>query len=210
MRWTPAAPGGSAAADGDGTVPGYYLNDRTDPIMGPLPVVCGGGGATVAPASNTLVFWRMLAMEGVELDEVSFYLSTAGPAGSLCRVGCYTADPVTGMPADLVADSGAIVSEVVGVINQPVGPFTVPGLVPHWGAYLCNNGTIALRFAAAPSFGTGRQFLPIGNNAAGITSITYGLTAAQAWGALPATAPAAAYSTNGQHSAPFVIWTPNV
>ena len=197
---------------GDGTwtapassLPGWFTDLAYSPLMGTALCRIGGGGAvTIAFGADTLIMWRIMAVETVDIDGVMVMTQTAGGAGQQARFGIYSAD-VNGVPSGAaVVDSGAMsVSSAATLLTSTFTAVRLQPYRPMWAAMLTSSAAVTFRFlASAGSNTTPGQMLDTGifgtdnNQIRRATGVTFG--------ALP-TAPSMPFS-NITNIIPGVFW----
>ena len=196
---------------GDGTwtapassLPGWYTDLAYSPLMGTAHCQIGGGGAvTIAFGADTLIMWRIMAVETVDIDGVAVMTQTAGGAGQQARFGIYSAD-VNGVPSGAaVVDSGAMsVSSAATLLTSTFTAVRLQPYQPMWAAMLTSSAAVTFRFLAGASNVTPGQMLDTGifsttnNQIRRATGVTFG--------ALP-TAPSMPY-TLITNIIPGVFW----
>jgi hypothetical protein len=194
-----------AAAGGGGGIDGWYTDLAYSPLMGTAHCQIGGGGAvTIAFGADTLIMWRIMAVETVDIDGVMVMTQTAGGAGEQARFGIYSAD-ANGVPSGAaVVDSGAMSVSSAGTLLTST--FTAVRLQPYrpmWAAMLTSSAAVTFRFlASASANNVPGQMLDTGifntftNQIRRATGVTFG--------ALP-TAPSAPF-TLATNVIPGVFW----
>lgn len=197
---------------GDGTwtapassLPGWFTDLAYSPLMGTAHCQIGGGSAaTIAFGADTLIMWRIMAVETVDIDGVTVMIQTAGGAGQQARFGIYSAD-VNGVPSGAaVVDSGAMsVSSAVTLLTSTFTAVRLQPYRPMWAAMLTSSAAVTFRFlASAGANTTPGQMLDTGifgtngNQIRRATGVTFG--------ALP-TAPSMPFS-NITNIIPGVFW----
>ena len=197
---------------GDGTwtapassLPGWYTDLAYSPLMGTAHCQIGGGGAvTIAFGADTLIMWRIMAVETVDIDGVTVMTQTAGGAGQQARFGIYSAD-VNGVPSGAaVVDSGAMsVSSAATLLTSTFTAVRLQPYRPMWAAMLTSSAAVTFRFlASAAANNTPGQMLDTGifntfnNQIRRATGVTFG--------ALP-TAPSMPF-TGSTNIIPGVFW----
>lgn len=99
----------------------------------------GGTHTTAAMTANVLTACRFYASAAFTADRISLNVSVAGAGGTTLRLGLYTADPTTGLPAALLVDSGAIACDSTGAKTATISQAIVAGQ-GYWLA-LSTDGT---------------------------------------------------------------------
>lgn len=102
----PSGGGGSAVAEGRGVLGG------TTRLA--TPGVRGVSVSTQTMANNTITYEPRLVATSITLDQLVVEVTTAGSAGSLLRIGIYSAD-TDWQPTALVLDGGTVAADSLGV-----------------------------------------------------------------------------------------------
>ncbi len=182
---------------------GFYEDNVYHGLLGHMHTQMGGGGTGVVYGANLLVLWRIMPIETIDVDGLTFLVNTDGGSGALARVGIYAADTSTTAPIGApIAESGDV---NVNVANGTIvtGTFTagrLTGYTPYWAAFVTNSATLSVRYLAGAV-----------NNAAaamdsGVTTSSnhIGRRVSHTFGALPSN-PSASFNT-GIGSLPGVLW----
>ena len=142
------------------------------------------GYSTRASNLNRMYSQIMCFPEEITIDRLAIYVSVAGAAGSVVRMGLY-ADDGTLHPGQLIYDSGEINTTTTGPKTAaPPSPIVIAKGTPFWTCFLCGVAAPTLKCSntsCLSALGT--------DNIAGGWSLN-GFYANQAYGALPATHPA--------------------
>jgi hypothetical protein len=182
---------------------GFYEDNVYHGLLGHMHTQIGGGGTGVVHGANLLVMWRIMPIETIDVDGLTFLVNTDGGSGALARVGIYAADTSTTAPTGApIAESGDV---NVNVTNGTIvtGTFTagrLTGYTPYWAAFVTNSATLSVRYLAGA----------VNNQAAamdsGVTTSSnhIGRRVAHTFGALPSN-PSATFNTN-VGSLPGVLW----
>ncbi len=143
-------------------------------------------------AANKLTMMPFMIHRRVAIDRVALWLVT-GQAGGEMRLGLYRTDAFTEMPGALFADAGTIdLSGAASLKTVTVSWSLVPG--QYWLAALNKTAGTLPTVRRAGGAILGHVLGSDGNEIAGANAWRY-LEAAQAYGSLPATAPAMTPST---------------
>lgn len=168
-----------------------------------------GTPGTLLVAANTLYAlpFQVNGNMPFQPDQIGFNVTTgAAGANDNVRVGIYS--DVNGNPDTLLFDSGVIlVSTTTGAktasIASNLRPLLYNGTV-YWLAMLCDTLGTTQPTVAAKAAGTGStvpdNFFGVANMGAipsAAASTINGITASQAFGALPTTFPTVTYAANG-------------
>ena len=147
---------------------------------------------TVSGAINTMRAFPFYLESPRTADRISFYVSTAGAAGSLGRMGIYKATSVSNLyPDTLVQDCGEFACDSVGAKTY-TGTVTFEPKVLYFMVF--NFSVAAPTIRAAQAYATPDFF---GFSSATTATKTTGLSVASAYAALPATFPAGAAAYTG-------------
>jgi len=142
------------------------------------------GYSTRASNLNRMYSQVMCFSEEITIDRLAIYVSTAGAAGSVARMGLY-ADDGTLHPGQLIYGSGEIDTTATGQKTAvPPSPIVIAKATPFWTCFLCGTAAPTLKcsnITCRPALGT--------DNIGGGGS-SNGFYANKAYGALPATHPA--------------------
>ena len=153
-----------------------------------------GSVTTLVVTLNQLYAIPFFAGPGGVLSEVAAYVTAAGAAGSVLRVGVYRATSRTDLyPGPLVCDAGEFAGDSTGLKNGTVSAVMTPGL-QHYVVFIAGVSAPTVR---AASFSTLN-----GVNLSSTLVPGSGWTKAQAYGALPSTFPAG--GSAGQSTMPIV------
>ena len=149
------------------------------------------GYSTRASNINRMYSQVMCFSEEITIDRLAIYVSTAGAAGSVARMGLY-ADDGTLHPGQLIYGSGEIDTTATGQKTAvPPSPIVIAKATPFWTCFLCGVASpkpISSNNYCLSALGT--------DNIAGGWSLN-GFYADQAYGALPATHPASPFLLPG-------------
>ena len=147
------------------------------------------------PTINRMYTQAMCFGEDITIDQLAIYISEAAAAGGVARMGLY-ADDGTLHPGQLIYDSGEIDTTTTGLKTaappSPIVTVIAKG-TPFWTCLLCGAAVPKLKSSGAnclPVLGSG--------NTVGGWSFN-GFYADQAYGALPATHPAAGTFLRGMY-----------
>lgn len=154
-------------------------------------VVGNATGNTASLAVNTMFFVPFINGSAATADRLGFEVQTAGAAGSVARVGIYSAKTDGTFVADtLLVDGGQYDATITGIkdttISQALAAETL-----YWFSYLCGSAAPTIRVVVAAEC-----YALLGTTGANIFQAGTGYSVAQTYGALPATAPAFAGSSN--------------
>ena len=150
------------------------------------------GNTTGASSNYTFNLNRMYSQimcfpEEITIDRLAIYVSVAGAAGSVVRMGLY-ADDGTLHPGQLIYDSGEINTTTTGPKTAaPPSPIVIAKGTPFWTCFLCGVAAPKLK----TSDGTCLAALGTGNTVGGWSF--NGFYFERAYGALPATHPAGTF-----------------
>lgn len=167
---------------------GYYTANRN----------CTGINSSAAPTAGVIYSVPFIARRTGTVDRLACYLAGAG-AGSFVRMGVYTNASATAPAPDALvtgSDAGEIDSSgAPGALVSTIGsPFTLTQGVCYWLSFICK--------ATAPTINvlpTAGLDMILGVQA-DLQTINCGIYSVRAYGALPATHPAADGSlTNGSN-----------
>ena len=146
-----------------------------------------GSSTIYVPNINRMHSQIMCFPEEITIDRLAIYVSVAGAAGSVVRMGLY-ADDGTLHPGQLIYDSGEIDTTTTGPKTAaPPSPIVIARGTPFWTCLLCGVAVLKPKvsdYACLSALGTG--------NTVGGWSLN-GFYANQAYGALPATHPAGTF-----------------
>ena len=149
------------------------------------------GYSTRASNLNRMYSQVMCFSEEITIDRLAIYVSTAGAAGSVARMGLY-ADDGTLHPGQLIYDSGEIDTTTTGPKTAaPPSPIVIAKGTPFWTCFLCGVAAPKLKssdITCRPALGTDN----IGGG-----WLSNGFYADKAYGALPATHPAGPFLLPG-------------
>jgi len=149
------------------------------------------GYSTRASNLNRMYSQVMCFSEEITIDRLAIYVSTAGAAGSVARMGLY-ADDGTLHPGQLIYGSGEIDTTATGQKTAvPPSPIVIAKATPFWTCFLCGVASPKLKssdITCRPALGTDN----IGGG-----WLSNGFYADQAYGALPATHPASPFLLPG-------------
>lgn len=156
----------------------------------------GTGTSTTSATQNVAWFVPMILHAGT-IDRIAAEVTTGGAAGSVVRLGIYTANETSGRPDQLIVDAGTIDGTTVAIQEVTVSPAaTIPYTGRYWIAVVAQGATCTLRTitgrALQPTVSTGLSFLQ-GSTAWMFTSLVTGATVT---GALPSTAAASSPNSN--------------
>ena len=142
------------------------------------------GYSTRASNLNRMYSQVMCFSEEITIDRLAIYVSTAGAAGSVARMGLYADDGAL-YPGQLIYGSGEINTTATGQKTAvPPSPIVIAKATPFWTCFLCGTAAPTLKcsnITCRPALGT--------DNIGGGGS-SNGFYANKAYGALPATHPA--------------------
>ncbi len=144
---------------------------------GPTNMTRPSGGN--APGANTLWFHYFALEEVATFDRIGVNITTAGGGGANMRLGIY--NDANGVPGSLIIDGGELDVTTTGNKEAVISASLTKGR--YWLALLTNDGTVQA-LSSGSSAG-----LPIRHGAANDDYVA--LSASQAYGALPETAPTA-------------------
>ena len=146
-----------------------------------------GFSTIYVPTTNHMFSQIMCFPEEITIDRLAIYVSTAGAAGSVARMGLYADDGAL-YPGQLIYDSGEIDTTTTGTKTAtPPSPIVIAKSTPFWTCFL--GGVAVPKLISSDSsclsvFGSG--------NTVGGWSFN-GFYANQAYGALPAIHPAGTF-----------------
>lgn len=146
------------------------------------------GMTTASVATGTLYAYPFISGRGGTLDRIAFNVTTVGGAGSVARVGIYTATSDTNLyPDALVVDGGEQNTNAsTGVKSSNINISLTPNKL-YWLVFLCGTSAPVVRGLQVSSM---QNILGLDNTLS--TANGQGLTVAQAYGALHATFPGSA------------------
>jgi len=151
------------------------------------------GYSTRASNLNRMYSQIMCFPEEITIDRLAIYVSVVGAAGSVVRMGLY-ADDGTLHPGQLIYDSGEINTTTTGLKTAaPPSPIVIAKATPFWTCFLCGVAAPKPKtsdYSCLSTLGTG--------NTVGGWSFN-GFYVNQAYGALPATHPAAGTFLRGMY-----------
>ena len=195
-----------AAAGGGGGIDGWYNDSLYSPLFGTVHCQIGGGGtATPAYGANTLILWRILAVDTVDIDGVMAMVNTAGAGGEQVRFGIYDSGASTAPSGVALVDSGPMsVSSGNTVISATFSAVRLQPNRPMWAALLTSSATATFRWMASGGSNSIQATSPLDVGIASTLFNTLRRATGVTFGALP-TAPSApfTYSTN---VIPGVFW----
>ena len=143
-----------------------------------------GFSTIYVPTTNHMFSQIMCFPEEITIDRLAIYVSVAGAAGSVVRMGLY-ADDGTLHPGQLIYDSGEINTTTTGPKTAaPPSPIVIAKGTPFWTCLLCGVAAPKPKTSDYSCLST----LGTGNAAEGW--LFNGVYANRAYGALPATHPA--------------------
>ena len=194
-----------AAAAGGGGIDGWYNDSLYSPLFGTVHCQIGGGGAaTPAYGANTLILWRILAVDTVDIDGVMAMVYTAGAGGEQVRFGIYDSGASTAPSGVALVDSGPMsVSSGHTLISATFSAVRLQPNRPMWAALLTSSATATFRWMASGWDNT-TQASPLDVGIAGTNMNTLRRATGVTFGALP-TAPSAPF-TNSTNVIPGVFW----
>jgi len=129
----------------------------------------------------------------IAIDRLAIYVSEAAAAGGVARMGLY-ADDGTLHPGQLIYDSGEISTTTTGLKPPaPPSPIVIAKGTPFWTCFLCGVAAPKLKSSNSSCLST----LGSGNTVGGW--LFNGFYVNQAYGALPATHPAAGAFLRGMY-----------
>ena len=150
-----------------------------------------GSSTIYVPSINRMHSQIMCFSEEITIDRLAIYVSTAGAAGSVARMGLY-ADDGTLHPGQLIYGSGEIDTTATGQKTAvPPSPIVIAKATPFWTCFLCGVAAPKLKssdITCRPALGTDN----IGGG-----WLSNGFYANKAYGALPATHPASPFLLPG-------------
>jgi len=145
------------------------------------------GYSTRASNLNRMYSQIMCFPEEITIDRLAIYVSVAGAAGSVVRMGLY-ADNGALHPGQLLYGSGEISTVTTGLKTAaPPSPIVIAKATPFWTCFLCGTAAPILKCSNI----TCRPALGADNIGGGGSS--NGFYANKAYGALPATHPAGTF-----------------
>ena len=194
-----------AAAAGGGGIDGWYNDSLYSPLFGTVHCQIGGGGAaTPAYGANTLILWRILAVDTVDIDGVMAMVYTAGAGGEQVRFGIYDSGASTAPSGVALVDSGPMsVSSGHTLISATFSAVRLQPNRPMWAALLTSSATATFRWMASGWANT-TQASPLDVGIADTHQNTLRRATGVTFGALP-TAPSAPF-TNSTNVIPGVFW----
>ena len=140
-----------------------------------------GFSTIYVPTTNHMFSQIMCFPEEITIDRLAIYVSVAGAAGSVARMGLYADDGAL-YPGQLIYGSGEIDTTATGQKTAvPPSPIVIAKATPFWACFLCGTAAPTLKCSntsCLSALGT--------DNIAGGWSLN-GFYANQAYGALPAT-----------------------
>lgn len=139
------------------------------------------------PTATTLNAYPFIVSKTMKIDQIGLVVSTAGGAGSTCRVGIYT-DTGNTAPNTLVtgSDGGTLAVTATGLKTNTVS-ITLQGNNLYWLAYECSTAsTLKLTTLPITVVPNVLGIVPTGSAVASGT----GYSATNTYGALPASYPA--------------------
>jgi hypothetical protein len=195
-----------AAAGGGGGIDGWYNDSLYSPLFGTVHCQIGGGGtATPAYGANTLILWRILAVDTVDIDGVMAMVNTAGAGGEQVRFGIYDSGASTAPSGVALVDSGPMsVSSGNTVISATFSAVRLQPNRPMWAALLTSSATATFRWMASGGSNTTQATSPLDVGTASTNFNTLRRATGVTFGALP-TAPSAPF-TNSTNVIPGVFW----
>jgi len=150
-----------------------------------------GSSTVYVPTTNHMFSQIMCFPEEITIDRLAIYVSTAGAAGSVARMGLYADDGAL-YPGQLIYGSGEISTTATGLKTAaPPSPIVIAKATPFWTCFLCGVASPKLKssdITCRPALGTDN----IGGG-----WLFNGFYADQAYGALPATHPASPFLLPG-------------
>ena len=150
-------------------------------------MVSSSTATTVATVVNYLYAFPFYYENPRTIDRLAFYVSTAGVAGSVGRVGIYEAtSPDNLYPDSLIIDGGEMACDSTGAKTATVSQALEPKKL-YWFVFTFGVGTPTLRACTIYSVA---DFLGFANTLA--TAHNTGIRVATAYAALPATFPSGA------------------
>ena len=194
-----------AAAAGGGGIDGWYNDSLYSPLFGTVHCQIGGGGAaTPAYGANTLILWRILAVDTVDIDGVMAMVYTAGAGGEQVRFGIYDSGASTAPSGVALVDSGPMsVSSGHTLISATFSAVRLQPNRPMWAALLTSSATATFRWMAS-GWNNTTQASPLDVGIADTHQNTLRRATGVTFGALP-TAPSAPF-TNSTNVIPGVFW----
>ncbi len=111
-----------------------------------------GGGTGHAPVASELRVIAFYVPSPRAIDRVGCQVTTAGTAGHVARMGIFNGDPITGLPATVLVDSGPVAVDSTGVKEVAVTA-TLQGL--YWLGLTTQSGTfVAFTNSTTPYIGS--------------------------------------------------------
>jgi hypothetical protein len=195
-----------AAAGGGGGIDGWYNDSLYSPLFGTVHCQIGGGGAaTPAYGANTLILWRILAVDTVDIDGVMAMVNTAGAGGEQVRFGIYDSGASTAPSGVALVDSGPMsVSSGNTVISATFSAVRLQPNRPMWAALLTSSATATFRWMASGGANNTQATSPLDTGIFNTLNNQIRRATGVTFGALP-TAPSAPF-TNSTNVIPGVFW----
>ena len=142
-----------------------------------------GSSTIYVPTINYMFSQIMCFSEEITIDRLAIYVSTAGAAGSVARMGLYADDGAL-HPGQLIYGSGEIDTTATGQKTAvPPSPIVIAKATPFWTCFLCGVAS------PKPISSNNYCLSALGTANTGAGWLFNGFYVNQAYGALPATHP---------------------
>lgn len=162
-----------------------------------------GASVNVSGVVGSIIFIPFTLSVAANLKRISMRCSAASGAGALFRFGIYDADPASLLPRNLLIDAGQFAGDVANTTRETSGlNIALSAGVMLWGAVICGVS------ATGNFFGIAVADLAhlIARNSTDVAAApgTF-IQVAQAFGALPAAAPATDMDSASSGNVPAIF-----